>query len=346
MKTIDLRSDTVTTPTEEMRRVMFEAEVGDDVYGEDPTVNRLETLAAELLGKEAGLFTASGTMSNLIAVLSQTRPGDEIILGHESHIFWYEVGGASALGGVMMRTLPNDNEGQIDLDDIKGAIRGRNIHFPKTSLLCLENTHNRCGGAVLTPEYTGAVSNLAHEHDLRVHLDGARIFNAAVALNISPRELTGPADSVGVCLSKALSAPIGSVLTGDREFINRARKFRKMLGGGMRQVGIIAAAGIIALEKMINRLADDHQNAQRLASGLKRIPSIVLTREKVPTNIVFFGLDASISENAFNRKLIDRGVKVSYLGEQKYRAVTHRLITETDIVEALKHIEAVIKEMV
>ena len=346
MKTIDLRSDTVTTPTEEMRQVMFEAEVGDDVYGEDPTVNRLETLAAEMLGKEAGLFTASGTMSNLIAVLSQTRSGDEVILGDESHIFWYEVGGASALGGVMMRTLPNDSEGQMDLDAIKGAIRGRNIHFPKTSLLCLENTHNRCGGTVLTPEYTGAVANLAHEHDLRVHLDGARIFNAAVALNISPRELTEPADSVGICLSKGLSAPIGSVLTGDREFINRARKFRKMLGGGMRQVGIIAAAGIIAMEKMINRLADDHQNAQRLASGLKRIPGIMLTREKVPTNIIFFGLDASISENEFNRKLIDRGVKVSYLGAHRYRAVTHRLITETDIDEALKNIEESVKDMV
>jgi len=345
MKTIDLRSDTVTTPTEEMRQAMVEAEVGDDVYGEDPTVNRLEGLAAEILGKEAGLFTASGTMSNLIAVLSQTRPGDEVILGDESHIFWYEVGGASALGGVVMRTLPNDREGQMDLNDIKGAIRGRNIHFPKTSLLCLENTHNRCGGTVLTPEYTRAVSELAHENGLRLHLDGARIFNAAVAINILPRELAGPADSVCVCLSKGLSAPIGSVLTGSGEFINRARKWRKMLGGGMRQVGIIAAAGQVALEKMVARLAEDHLNAQRLASGLKQIPGIVLTREKVPTNIVLFELEFPVSGPEFNRRLNSRGVKLGNLGEQKYRAVTHRLITETDIDEALKHIEATVKEM-
>lgn len=345
MKTIDLRSDTVTTPTEEMRQAMAEAPVGDDVYGEDPTVNRLEEVAAVLLGKEAGLFTASGTMSNLIAVLSQTRPGDEIIIGDESHIFWYEVGGAAALGGVVMRTVPNDDEGRMDLNDIERAIRSRDIHFPRTTLLCLENTHNRCGGTVLTPEYTTAAAGLAHDKGLRVHLDGARLFNAAVALNISPRELAGPADSVGICLSKGLSAPVGTVLCGNREFISRARKQRKMLGGGMRQAGIIAAAGLVALEKMVDRLAEDHRNAQRLAEGLRIIPGIVPAREKVPTNIVFFGLESPAPGLEFGRRLTSRGVKIGHLGERMYRAVTHRLITEKDIDEALGHIETVIREM-
>jgi threonine aldolase len=344
MKTIDLRSDTLTTPTGEMRQAMVEAEIGDDVYGEDPTVNDLEDLAAGILGKESGLFTASGTMSNLIAVLSQTRPGDEVLLGHESHIFWYEVGGASALGGVVMRTVPNENNGRIDLNHIEQAIRGKNIHFPKTSLLCLENTHNRRGGAVLDREYTRTASSLAHENGLRVHLDGARLFNAAVALNVPVADLAGPVDSVCFCLSKGLSAPIGSLLCGTKKFINRARKWRKMLGGGMRQVGIIAAAGRVALETMVERLAEDHLNAQRLASGLRRFPEIKISSEPVPTNIVYFELRSSHPGTGFYRRLNHRGVKLGHVGAQTYRAVTHRGVIKADIDEALERIGETMRE--
>jgi threonine aldolase len=222
MKVIDLRSDTVTHPTPEMRKAMLEAEVGDDVYGEDPTVNRLEAVAAEMMGKEAALFTTSGTQSNLVAVLTHTKRGDEIIVGDEAHIFWYEVGGASALGGVIMHTLPTDSRGRLNPDDIGRAIRGKDMHYPPTTLLCLENTHNRCGGAVLTRDYTDEVCNLAHTHGLKVHLDGARIFNAAIALGVPACTLAQNADSVALCLSKGLSAPVGSLLCGSKDFVERA----------------------------------------------------------------------------------------------------------------------------
>ena len=252
MKIIDLRSDTITLPTEEMRQAMYEAEVGDDVFGEDPTVNRLEELAAQMTGKEAALFTPSGTMSNLIAILTHTCPGDEILMGSEAHMFWYEVGGAAALGGVVMRTLPNDQDGRIDLGAVEAAIRPKNIHAPQTTLLCLENTHNRCGGAVLTPDYTSDIAGLAHRHGLSVHLDGARIFNAAVALDVPVSELVNATDTVSFCVSKGLSAPVGSLLCGSREFVEKARKWRKMVGGGMRQAGVIAAAGMVALQKTVS----------------------------------------------------------------------------------------------
>ena len=346
MKIIDLRSDTVTHPTESMRRAMFAAEVGDDVFGEDPTVNRLEAMAAQKMGKEAALFTASGTMSNLIAVLTHTSHGNEIILGNGAHIFLNEVGGAAALGGVVMRTIPNDANGQLVLDDIEKAIRDKtNIHYPETSLLCLENTHNRCGGAVLTPEYTGSAAQLAHQHGLKVHLDGARIFNAAVALGVPVIELTKDVDSVSFCLSKGLSAPIGSLLCGRKEFIERARKRRKMLGGGMRQAGVIAAAGIVALETMIERLAEDHTNARRLADGLLRIPGIKLGQEKVTTNIVMFDLAPSFSSSQFIAKLTASGVKVLSRGSNSFRAVTHRMISDADIEEALNKIDLTCSEL-
>jgi len=231
LKIIDLRSDTVTHPTDEMRRAMAEAEVGDDVYGEDPTVNTLEKLAAEMMQKEAAVFTVSGTMSNLISVLAQTRRGDEIIVGSEAHVFWYEVGGASALGGVIVHTIPNTTDGRLEIEDLEKAIRSKNIHNPPSTLLCLENTHNRCGGAVLDVKYISAAAGLAHRHSLRVHIDGARIFNAAVALKVPASELVKDADSVSFCLSKGLSAPVGSLVCGDRDFIDRARKYRKMVGG-------------------------------------------------------------------------------------------------------------------
>ena len=262
---IDLRSDTVTLPTPAMRQAMADAEVGDDVFGEDPTVNRLEERAAELLGKEAALFTASGTMSNLLAVLTHTQRGDEVLLGSEAHIFWSEVGGAATLVGVQPRTLPNRPDGTLDPTLVEAAIRRPDVHHPQTGLLCLENTHNRCGGGVMTVEETATLSEVAHDRGIPVHLDGARLFNAAVALERPAKDLTAPVDSVCFCLSKGLGAPVGSLLGGSREFVDRARKYRKMVGGGMRQAGVIAAAGLVALTTMIDRMAEDHANARRLA---------------------------------------------------------------------------------
>jgi threonine aldolase len=345
MKIIDLRSDTVTHPTEAMRRAMFEAEVGDDVFGDDPTVNRLEAISAQRMGKEAALFTASGTMSNLIAVLTNTCHGNEILLGSEAHIFLNEVGGAAALGGVVMRTIPNDSNGQLALTDINDAIREKNIHYPVTTLLCLENTHNRCGGAVLPAEYTASAVALAHNHGLKVHLDGARIFNASVALGVPVSELGKDVDSVSFCLSKGLSAPIGSMLCGSKEFIERARKRRKMLGGGMRQAGVIAAAGIVALETMIDRLAEDHANARKLAEGLVKISGITLGQEKVITNIVIFDLAPTISGSQFSAKLAVSGVKVIGRGNNNFRAVTNRMVNADDIDFALNRIEIVVHEL-
>ena len=345
MNVIDLRSDTVTHPTAVMRRAMFEAEVGDDVYGEDPTVNRLEELAAKKMAKEAALFTVSGTMGNLTAVLTHTHRGDEIILGSEAHIFWYEVGGASALGGVIIHTVPNDKQGRMSLDDIEGAIRGQNIHYPVTTLLCLENTHNRCGGAVLTVDYTKKACQLAHGKGLRVHLDGARIFNAAVTLAVPAARLVKDADSVSFCLSKGLSAPVGSLLCGNKAFIEKARKTRKMLGGGMRQAGVLAAAGIVALETMIDRLAEDHINARRLALGLSRIKGIQIDPKNVPTNIVMFDLDGRLDGTRFNESLNKKGVKIGSRGMNSFRAVTHREIFSENVDEALERIESVCKTL-
>jgi threonine aldolase len=328
-----------------MRKAMFEAEVGDDVYGEDPTVNRLEAIAAEKMGKEAALFTTSGTQSNLIGVLAHTHHGDEIILGDEAHILWYEVGGAAALGGVILHTVPNDSHGYLNPDDIKRVIRGKDIHYPQTTLLCLENTHNRCGGTVLTVDYTDEVCNLAHTRGLKVHLDGARIFNAAVALRVPASALTRNADSVALCLSKGLSAPVGSLLCGNKDFIDRARKFRKMLGGGMRQAGVIAAAGIVALETMIDRLAEDHVNARRLAQGLASIKGIRLAQDDIPTNIVMFDLSRELSAVEFFEGLEKAGVKVVLRDGRPFRAVTHRMVSSSDIDEALARIETVCRKL-
>ena len=339
MRVIDLRSDTVTQPTDEMRRAIFEAGLGDDVYREDPTVNALETMAAEMLGKEAALLTTSGTMSNLLAVLSQTRPGDEVILGSESHIFSSEAGGASALGGVIFRTIPNQSDGQLPLDEIEAAIREPNIHFPRTTLLCLENTHNRCGGTVLLADYTTAVAGLTHRHGLRLHLDGARVFNAAVASGISASDLTASADSVSFCLSKGLSAPVGSLLCGSHQLIEDARHWRKMLGGGMRQAGIIAAAGLVALSSMVDRLAEDHANAQRLARGLTAIPGLAVPHLDVPTNIVLFESTLPCTGLEFMGLASEQGVKFGSRGGRSFRAVTHRMITTIDVDGALDRIE-------
>ncbi len=342
MKIIDLRSDTITLPTDEMRQAMHEAELGDDVHREDPTVNRLEELSARMMGKEAALFTPSGTMSNLIGVLANTRPGDEIIVGSEAHMLWYEVGGASALGGVVIRTVPNEPDSRLDPDIVAQTIRAGNVHFPPTTLLCLENTHNRCGGAVLTVEYTLEIAKLAHQHGLQVHLDGARIFNAAVALGVPVGKLTEPVDTVAFCLSKGLSAPVGSLFCGTKEAVVRALKWRKMLGGGMRQAGVIAAAGIVALEKMVNRLAEDHANARRFAEGLAHIPGFTVNLERVQTNIVNFTFPPTVSD--FVAKAGAQGVKFSPRGGGRVRAVTNRMVNAEDIDETLQRLEKLAKE--
>lgn len=337
MNFIDLRSDTVTLPTPAMRQAMAQAEVGDDVYGEDPTINRLQELAASLVGKEAGLFVPSGTMSNLSAVLTHCNRGDEVILGNKSHTFLFEGGGISALGSVHSCQIPNLPDGTLDLQDIQNAIRPDDIHHPVTRLICLENTHNRCGGVALSPEYTRQVGELALQHNLRLHLDGARLFNAAVVQGVSAKELAGPADSVSICLSKGLSAPVGSVLCGTKEFIQRALRIRKQLGGGMRQAGILAAAGIVALETMVERLAEDHRRAARLAEGLRSIPGLQADPEKPYTNMVFFNLDGGTALNArdIGQRLAERGIKVGIVGAKRFRLVTHYGIEDADIEQAI-----------
>ena len=337
MPFIDLRSDTVTLPTPAMRQAMATAEVGDDVYGEDPTVNRLQELAASMLGKEAGLFVPSGTMSNLTAVLAHCDRGDEVILGNKSHTFLFEAGGISALGGVHSCQIPNQPDGTLVLQDIQNAIRPDDVHHPVTRLICLENTHNRCGGVALSPEYTRQVGQLAREHDLRLHLDGARLFNAAVAQKVEAKELAGPADSISICLSKGLSAPVGSVLCGSKTFIQRALRIRKQLGGGMRQAGILAAAGIVALETMVVRLAEDHLRAKRLAEGLQKFTGLQPDPEKPFTNMVFLNLvnPASLTAREIGNRLAERGIKVGVVGSQRFRLVTHYGIGDEDIERAI-----------
>jgi threonine aldolase len=344
MNYIDLRSDTVTQPTPEMRAAMQRAELGDDVYGEDPTVNRLQELAAEKLGKEAGLFVASGTMGNLIAVLAHCGRGDEVILGSKAHTFLFEAGGISALGGVHSCQLPNQPDGTLDLDAIREAIRPDDPHAPITRLITLENTHNRCGGVALTPEYTRQVGQLAAEHGLRLHIDGARLFNAAVAQGVDARALAEPADSVTFCLSKALCAPVGSVLVGSREFIAQALRLRKQLGGGMRQAGILAAAGIVALEQMVDRLAEDHARARRLAQGLAAIPGLRLDPGTPYTNMVFAELEPGVAPTAAQvaARLAERGVKVGAVAERRFRMVPHYWIRDNDIDCAIQAFQQVL----
>lgn len=335
-QTIDLRSDTVTLPTQAMRRAMFEAELGDDVYGEDPTVNQLEALAAARLGKEAALLVPSGTMANLVSLLAHCGRGDEAIMGDKSHTFLFEAGSSAAVGGIHPHTIPNRPDGTLELDSIEAAIRPDNEHHPPTRLICLENTHNRCGGAVLLPSYMAQVRALADRHGLAVHLDGARLFNAAVALAQDPEALAVDADSVSICLSKGLSAPVGSLVCGRSGFVARARRQRKILGGGMRQAGVLAAAGIVALETMVDRLVDDHANARRLAEGLAALPSVILDPTAVRTNIVIFSLDNRGPEPAdFVTRMAARGIKLSSIGGRRFRAVTHHGIEEADIDQAL-----------
>ena len=345
MKTIDLRSDTVTLPTQTMREAIYHAELGDDVFGEDPTTNQLEKIAAERMGKEAAMMVASGTMGNLVCVLTHCSRGEEAILGDQSHTFVYEAGGISAVGGIHPHTVTNQPDGTIRLEDIEAAIRGSNVHFPRSRLICLENTHNRCNGSALKPQYTESVAKLAGERGLRVHLDGARVFNAAVALGVDVTELTRHADSVSFCLSKGLSSPAGSVICGTSQFIAEARRNRKVLGGGMRQSGIIAAAGIEAIENMVDRLAEDHENARRLAEGIARIPGLSIELNRIHTNIVYFDMpDKQFDAGKIVTQLAGRGVKVLQVGPERLRAVTHYGISTDDIDLALVAIsEAIAK---
>jgi threonine aldolase len=310
---------------------MAEAEVGDDVFGEDPTVNRLEEMAAERLGKEAGLFVASGTMGNLVSLLAQCGRGDEVILGDQAHTFYYEQGGIAALGGIHPRPLPNQPDGTLDLDQIEAAIRPDNVHFPRTRLIALENTHNRCFGSPLSVEYMRAVGTLARRHGLKVHVDGARLFNAAVALGVEARELVADADSVTFCLSKGLAAPVGSVVCGTREFIAEARRARKVVGGGMRQAGILAAAGIVALTEMVDRLAEDHVNARRLAEGLANMTGISIELDRVKTNMIYFTVTNGMSASELAERLEAEGVRVLPIGPRQLRAVTNYHVTAEDI---------------
>jgi len=334
MRVVDLRSDTVTLPTEEMLEAIRSAELGDDVYGEDPTVNRLEELAAKKMGKDAALLTTSGTQANLVSVMSQAKRGDEVILEAEAHMYYYEVGAFSALGGLIPR-LVKGNMGIMTPKDIEAALRPPDIHFPPTSLISIENTHNRAGGTMWTPPQIKAVYDLAKNRGLKVHMDGARIFNAAVAQDLDVREFTQYVDTLMFCLSKGLSAPVGSMVVGDREFINRARKCRKMLGGGMRQAGVIAAAGIIAVEKMVDRLKEDHANAKMLANGLQKV-GVSVDPSRVQTNIVIYDVRGlGIEAGGWVSKLRASGVKANAVDAGRVRMVTHRGIEKDDVEYAL-----------
>jgi threonine aldolase len=333
MKQVDLRSDTVTKPTDRMRQAMANARLGDDVYGEDPTVNRLQDLAAEMLGKEAALFVPSGTMGNLAAVLAHCGRGDEVIMGDCAHTFLYEAGGIAALGGVHPHTVPNEPDGTIALDGIKSAIRPEDPHFPPSKLLILENTHNKCGGVSISPEYTHKAAAIAHAAGLAVHLDGARLFNAAVDQHVPVRILVEKVDSVTFCLSKGLCAPVGSVLCGSAAFIAAAHRIRKQLGGGMRQVGVLAAAGIVALEEMVDRLGEDHLRAAKLAQGLSEISEISLDKGSPNTNMVYIQLnpDLSLTAETLRQHLSDRDILVGVTGPRHFRLVCHNWIDDSDV---------------
>ncbi|OLB37506.1 MAG: hypothetical protein AUI04_16435 [Candidatus Rokubacteria bacterium 13_2_20CM_2_64_8] len=340
---VDLRSDTLTLPTPEMRDAMARAEVGDDVWEEDPTVKRLETMAAERTGKDAGLFVASGTQGNLLSVWSQTQPGSEVVLDLDCHIFNNEVAGASVIGGVQMRAVKTAR-GFLSPDQVRESLRPANIHIPPTGLVCIENTHNRHGGTCCTPEEIAAVAAVAHGAGVPVHLDGARLFNAAVALRRDARDFTRDVDTVTFCLSKGLGAPVGSVICGRPEVVTRARRLRKMLGGGMRQAGIIAAAGIVALERMVGRLADDHVNARTLAEGVAKLPGIRIDLGSVQTNIVIFAVGAvpKRTAEAATQEIVQgcaaRKVKVHAIGPTAIRCVTHKDVDADDIRRALEAI--------
>ena len=332
MKAIDLRSDTVTLPSKEVRKALMSAKLGDDVFQEDPTVNLLEKKAAQLSGKQSALLVPSGTMGNLISFLVHCPRGTEAILGDQSHTFTYEAGGISAFGGIHSNQLKNEEDGSIKIDSIKNAIRIDNIHFPRTSLISLENTHNKCYGNPISKNYMDMVSNLAKENNIKLHIDGARIFNATVALNTTLSDLVQNIDSITFCLSKGLACPIGSIVCGSEDFIYEARRMRKALGGGMRQAGIIASAGLVALENIVTQTQDDHINAKKLSEGIKSIEGLDIDLDKVQTNILYCKLNTSkISPEVFLEKAKEKGILFFQYPAGQYRLVTHYGISSDDI---------------
>ena len=343
---IDLRSDTVTLPTNEMKKFIINSPLGDDVYGEDPSVNLLQKKIAKIFNKEAALFVPSGTMANLISVLTHCNRGDEVILGDKSHIFYYEAGGISAFGGVHSHQLKNYDDGTIKINDIENSIRDiGNDHFPKTKLICLENTHNACYGSAIDTDYFKDVKEIANDNNLSIHLDGARIFNAAIKLNKSVDELTKDCDTISCCLSKGLSAPVGSVILGTKNFILKAKRMRKALGGGMRQAGLIASAGIFSLNNMINRIENDHENATILAKQLSDIKNIEINTNQVHTNIIFiYNRHQSISNAKLLSTLEKNNIKIDYKGNSKFRLVTHSGFKESDIVSVVNVFKEILKD--
>ncbi|KAL3698039.1 hypothetical protein R1sor_012115 [Riccia sorocarpa] len=335
---VDLRSDTVTQPTALMRAAMAEALVADDILGSDPTAALLQERTAKMFGKEAGLFVPSGTMGNLIAVLVHCEVrGSEVILGSESHIHYYEQGGISTLGGVYSHVVPNESDGTMDLRKVETAIRPDDDHFASTRLICIENTHNRCGGRCISVEYTDKMGKLAKSYNIKFHIDGARIFNAAVALGVSVERLCQAADSVSICLSKGLGAPVGSVLVGSHEFITKAKRLRKALGGGMRQLGVVCAPGLVCLDHMVQRLDCDHRNARLLAEGLNKMAGLRVDLNSVDTNIVFIdvGSESSLGVEEISEALKRKGVLVMMMDRTRIRLVTHYHITEDDALRVL-----------
>ena len=349
MKIYDFRSDTVTHPTPEMRQAMANAQVGDDVYGEDPTINTLEAKSARLMGKEAALFVTSGTMGNLLAVLASCARGDEVIMGRQGHTFLHEAGGVSALGGVVMNTIPNQADGTLALADLEAALRSPDdIHQPISKMIIIENTQNDCGGVPLSVKYCDEVGKFAKEHSLVLHLDGARIFNAVISLNVQAADLTRAVDSVTFCLSKGLCAPVGSVLCGSKAFIDKARRLRKMLGGGMRQAGILAAAGLVALDCMIERLAEDHERARLLAKGLAEVPGLRLDKGTPYTNMVYLALDPEVRLDApaIVKAMEKQGILIGDTGKRTFRLVTHHDVDDGAVAACIEAFQKVMSRAV
>ena len=343
MRRIDLRSDTFTLPSKEMLDSIPSAELGDDVEGEDPTVNQLQAMAANMFGAEAALLVASGTMGNLVSLMAHCRRGDEVFLEAEAHIYYYELGGMSAIVGAIPNLIKGVR-GKFTSEQLEAAIRHPDLHYPIPRLVCIENTHNRGGGTVWTPREVEAVAKVAHDHGLKVHCDGARIFNAAVALDVDVKEYMRHLDSLSFCLSKGLACPVGSVVLGNREFIEEVRRARKMVGGGMRQAGIIAAPGIIALQKMVGRLKEDHRNARRLAEGLNQIPGVKVDLDSVQTNIVLADITGTGWDvDYFVNRAGKIGIQVFEFGATKARFVTHYGIDEQDIDEVLSRLRRLLQ---
>jgi len=342
---IDLRSDTVTMPNKDMRKAMYNSEVGDDVYGEDPTVNKLQEIASEITGKEDSLLVTSGTMGNLVSLLTLTNRGEEIILGNKCHVYAWEGSGVSIYGGISMKIINNNNDGSFEIDELESSINPLDDHKPITSTISIENTHNQCGGSPLTLDFIENVKSIADKNNLKIHMDGARLFNASVALRKSVKDIVKNVDSVTFCLSKGLSCPIGSIISGTKPFIAEARRWRKSIGGGMRQAGVIAAAGIYAFDNMVDRLEEDHLNAKNLAEGLSVIPEIIIDTEHVKTNIVRFELSDKVNSHEFETELKKEGIffNSSY---GSIRMVTHYGIDSKDIDEVINKTAKLVKNLI